>query len=919
MVDINDKMYNGLREWIKKARRNDYSWEKIESMADGGDAHDQFFARHVEEDFWPDDSKDIWMKVVLNIRRVEESTGQIKKQTDMSTLLGPRQKNTLDVPDDEGSCWSLYRNKLLDRRFSNVDSIQVECLNILQNLSSNTRNGDPVKGLVVGNVQSGKTANMAGLIAMAADCGWNFFIVLSGTIDSLRVQTRNRLYRDLCDENIEKFVWQSIDRLNIKNSSCTPQRLNLKSGGNVRYLTVCLKNKKRLTDMLTWINVDPNKKKQMKILLIDDEADQASINTAPVDEERKTINRLILNIVNGEDSKGKKPGPYGAMNYVAYTATPYANFLSEGSEKSLYPRDFISLLTPPNLYFGPEEIYGSENRPGLDIINTYENVDEAVLSLEKGRTEQLPDGLKDATCWFICCVAVLRAQYFNGPVSMLVHTSSLTDCHDKVATAINSYLTTERSEVISRCERVYHDQVSKLSLDKFHDEYDNYEMMSEIHNYPEYSEISNIVKSLVSLEPSHIKIDEDLNRIYYECIHICIDNNKKMTLDDDENSMPRLLYPDENTKDCPPVPAFIVVGGNTLSRGLTVEGLVSTYFARVVSQADTLMQMGRWFGYRIGYELLPRMWMSKLSKQSFDELVDLDVSLRDFIRENYNLMTPEDFPPKVKNFPKTSYLKKVTSPGKMRAAEETGYDFDGTLMDTNSFPRDEKSLESNIRCAEDFIKGLGRSERSEITEALVWHHISGERIFDQFMQPFIFSKRQKTFQMLDGMRLWIRDKADYYNWNVVLAGVKNGKHGSWDITDEVSINKVERGACNSSDEEDVYIGSTSLSSPLDRIADIDLNSCTYKEGRSKVLKNLNGRVRSEWRKIREEYGINNIPTLIIYCLSKDYIPSAIDGPKKPLDVSKDIIALTVIMPGMKQTKLKAKYLQIPPGVVRGEE
>ena len=906
MTNIDDKAYNPLRDWIKRARKRDQSWETIISKAGGEDGL-RFFGNHVEEDFWPDDSLEVWPDVVSEVRSVEDTLTEIKKRTGRSTIMGPNQKNMLEVPEEEDSCWVLYSSKLKVKGFTNIDTIQTECLNILQSISSDTEGKPPVKGLIVGNVQSGKTANMAGLIAMAADHGWNFFIILSGTIESLRKQTRDRLYNDLKNDELGKFAWHTIDRLNRESADFIPEKINLKPGSVSRYLTVCLKNPKRLRDMLYWINADPNKKKQMKILLIDDEADQASINTAPPDAQRKTINGLIVNMVDGKDARGNEKGPYGAMNYIAYTATPYANFLSEGSPESLYPRDFITLLTPPNIYFGPAEVYGYEEKPGLNIINANYEMEKDIIPLETGRTDALPEKLKDAVCWFICCVAVLRKQDYSGPTSMLIHTNLQTLRHEKVARAVSLYLTAERSAVKLRCEKVYSDQTGMFPIDRFFKEYENYEKKSEVHDYPSFSEISGLIEEVICTEPNHIKMDEEGRIRYHNGLHICIDNSKKMTLDDEEDSLPRLIY-DKNVID-PKVPAFIVVGGNTLSRGLTLEGLVSTYFARKPGQADTLMQMGRWFGYRRGYELLPRLWMSESSKESFEEVVKVDVSLREYICDNYELMTPADFPPKVRKFPKTLYLKSMTSPSKMQAAVETDYDFDGTLLETRSFDKSLDVIRNNKTCTEDFIRSLGKPEKSEVTEALVWRGISGEDIFNGFLKPFTFSGRGRDFRELNVMKTWIENRTDY-DWNVVLTGIKDSKHDPWVICDGVSVNKVDRGS-KEADKDTVYIGKT-LASPKDRLADVLKKNYTLDDDFDKILND-----RSRWRDVRRASNLGDVPTLLIYCISKDSEPSSED--KGKLGVKEDLIGLTVIMPGMKRTKSKSECLQIPPPVVRGVE
>lgn len=915
MQSHEDDIYRPLRAWIKSARIHNRPWEEIRAKA----SDSIFIKNHINDDFWPEDSKEVWIDIVDGVKKVEDDTKEIRERTKGGTLRGPNQKNDLTVPEDNDSCWIQYVNKLEKKGYKNILDIQEECLNILHNISNDTKDIDPVKGLVVGNVQSGKTANMAGLISMAADYGWNFFIILSGTINSLRVQTRDRMYSDLDSGNSGKYTWSTFDHLNLKSPDAKPEKLYLSPNSYVRYLSVCLKNKKRLSDLLKWINRDLNKKAQMKILLIDDEADQASINTTYPDEERNMINGLIVKLVEGQDEHGIK-SPYGAMNYVAYTATPYANFLSEGSPESLYPRDFISLLTPSNLYLGPGEMFGHEdlNLSGMSIVNCYENCDDAMDMLYNEKLSEVPDGLKDAICWFICCAAVLRKQGFGRPVSMLVHTTSLTDYHKLVAEYIQEYMLSGRSDIKSRCRSVYETQTERFSMSVFYEQVPNYDLPSSyICDYPPYSEIVGLIDELIKIEPNHIRMDEDRSIIYHEGIHLCIDNSKKMIIDDDENSLPRLIYPegkDLGTETCPSkTPAFIVVGGNTMSRGLTIEGLVSTYFARDVSQADTLMQMGRWFGYRRRYELLPRIWMSEDSKRSFETLVDLDYSLRHFIRENYEVVTPEIFPPLVKRFPQTSQLKRITASSKMRGAVEAGYLFEGTMVETTSFDREISGLKSNIESAENFIKSLNRLPvKSQTTEGLVWRGVPSDAIFSDFLETFTFSKKQKNFSALTEMKKWISEKSDN-EWNVVLAGIKNGKHGTWNICDGASVNIVER----SSKEEggdSAYIGS-SLSSPSDRTADIELGSLNSAE--MKKFQDLAINHSKNWRRIRADFGLSDIPMLLIYRISKDSKPASAN--KYLLGVDEDIIGISVIMPGLTKAKLEAEYLQLPSAAVRRTE
>ena len=434
--DPDSDQYEVLKDLIKNLSKNDTPWDKIEQKIDSAD-----FRQSLKFLSCPIVDKEQWIILVDSVRKVEERRKEYEYDVESNTL-SDRDCSKVDLPKGEFSCWQLYRKRLLhEKNFSesSVDRIEAECFNILKHLKKETKD-NPVKGMVVGSVQSGKTANMAGLIAMAADNGWNMFIVLTGTIDSLRIQTRDRLDDDLrSQESDVRFELLENPKKNDAQNLLSKMRLGESDG--VAYLCVCLKNSSRLKDLYGWLNSDKNKR-SLRILLIDDEADQASINTAKPDKERKAVNRWIVQMVNNTGRSGKKSSgaanyDYGAMNYVCYTATPYANFLSEGSEESLYPRNFITVLRPPNTYFGQTEIFGLPDQdwaPGLNIVSTEFSVDNEARAICRG-SEQAQPGLVEALCWFVCCVGVQRFRGYTKPVSMLVHTSMRKDDHKKMAEA----------------------------------------------------------------------------------------------------------------------------------------------------------------------------------------------------------------------------------------------------------------------------------------------------------------------------------------------------------------------------------------------------------------------------------------------------------------------------------------------------
>ncbi|UTG99528.1 hypothetical protein [Macrococcoides canis] len=189
---------------------------------------------------------DNWYELIDEISKRYEEHEVVK--------LGSNVKNDAKISPDSLSCWQQYKTKLISKGLSekSVYNIQNSSFEILKNLSMTTEETGPVKGLVVGNVQSGKTANMAGLIAMAADNGFNFFIVLSGVIENLRKQTTDRLFNDLQTAGNSKFNWNVINNPNVRDGIVNHNisKFDLGPDKYDRYLTVTLKNKTRLEKLL---------------------------------------------------------------------------------------------------------------------------------------------------------------------------------------------------------------------------------------------------------------------------------------------------------------------------------------------------------------------------------------------------------------------------------------------------------------------------------------------------------------------------------------------------------------------------------------------------------------------------------------------------------------------------------------------
>ena len=652
--------YNQAREWIKNARCKGLSWDDI-CNGNNSNGLESFLQSHRVNDFW-DISSEEWLFLCDRQKENEKESSILN----IGPYIIPKNDggDYFKIPTSPSNMWVAYKDKLLKSGFKedSVETIESTTHRILNRLKISTLPGQPIKGLVIGNVQSGKTANMAALMSMAADVGWNFFIVLSGTIENLRIQTQKRFLKDLHNETAN-INWQCLDNVKVGGGGTQPDQLYLNDESNTRYFTVCLKNSTRLKNLIKWLNRDKNKKKQMKILLIDDEADQAGINSANLESKEKTaINKAVTNLIYDLSIDGERQEiNYRCMNYIGYTATPYANILNEnpGDENNpytMFPDDFVAVLKSPNEYFGPQQIFGSEDIEPLNIINHItKNEIKKIRSIEKGEAGDLPKSLLDSIYWFYCCVACFRLWKFNKPISLLIHTSQLVASHEVMSSIIEDYLSTvNKNHFIAQCKKVWEEQTSKLDIESFYKSYKNYGG-ENIKDYPNFNEIKDIIKTLIGSPMQKILMDEDKTLTYTKGVHLCVDNGHNNVGTKDKYFL-RLAYPDKDS-GIDFATAFIVIGGATLSRGLTIEGLVSTYFLRTVKQADTLMQMGRWFGFRKQYELLPRVWMSYDTEDKFKFLSSLDLQLKKSMQnlDGANLK-PKYYGIKVKNTPKPSWM-----------------------------------------------------------------------------------------------------------------------------------------------------------------------------------------------------------------------------------------------------------------------
>lgn len=910
MANFSLTIYDKPRKWITDARARGSSWEQIEYGNKNDFAGLQaFLSMQTDINFWPEMGISDWAQLVESQKSAELRIKTIELLDGIAHIHDERQDNAITIPEDDASSWQLYKKKLLDNGFKpdTVDEIEKTTLKILKRLNGDTTDSEPVKGLVIGNVQSGKTANMAALMAMAADWGWNMFIVLSGTIENLRIQTQNRLFNDLNQQGT--LWWRPLQHLSkTVDISQKSQSLHFDAGSKERYFTVCLKNSTRLKKLIQWAQADKNKMRQMKILVIDDEADQAGINTCNIDkDELSRINRLIRALVNGKNEEGNDiDNKYLAMNYIGYTATPYANILNEPPEKgSLYPKNFITTLAVSKEYFGPQQIFGyigdSVSFEGLDIVRVID-VDELneLKNIHDGEPFVTPKTLIDAVCWFMCGVACMRLWEYKKPISMLVHTSQKTAHHSAVAQVVSDWIrNTPKKDIIKRAEIVWYEETSRFSFEDFREQYPTYDRPDEaINKYPDFAAVEEQLNILIDGGISHIELGADGDLTYHKGIHLCIDNCTNNGVTGDGMHV-RLAYPDSSNMPSP-APAFIVVGGATLSRGLTIEGLISTFFLRSVGQADTLMQMGRWFGYRKKYELLPRLWVTDKTRQQFEFLAALDQELRDEIQHmDITGRSPADYGPKVKNSPKVSFIR-ITAKNRMQSATEAAMDYSGASNQTYLFDNNATVLEDNIRFTEDFIGGLGDAwvpEDNHYANDVVWRNIAFATI-RKYIEQFHFCSRLQVFNDPKPLMDWIEkvtSEGKLGDWNVIVAGKKNTTNGTWTLPNGKTVNKINRSKKQNKNETDTSVLDIGvLRDPMDLLADVDIASISDPEDKQRILDSISNSISKGAAGLRDKTGLDTTPQLIIYRVDQNSTGS---GTRHNLDAKEDIIGISIYIPG----------------------
>jgi hypothetical protein len=543
--------------------------------------------------------------------RIDRAVAELERQEQQVITLFPapivtagKQKRWYLGPTESSSPnWNAYRIHLERKGWGSgviqaIDRASTKITNEL--LCPNGLKEDRFQGLVLGYVQSGKTASMAATIAKAADSGYRMVIVLAGMTNVLRQQTQIRLLSDVVSHN--PLLW--LEGTTIESDFKPGSIPKLPTAGHGRCsLFVVKKNAAVLRRLKKALNkLSEIERKSLPTLIIDDECDQASINTSAYRSSVARINGLIRDLCE------KLP----KVTYVGYTATPYANVLmsetSVDGSRDLYPSEFIISLDEPEGYFGARRLFGedtdAERDTELPYIRRVPDEDRTNLQppSRKDRETFAPaftPSLADSCNWFLLSLAARRARRQDqSHCCMLIHTTIYAACHRQIRRMIErawlkptiDALRNNDQERIGHLRTLWERESSVLGPDR----------RAEL-------DCPNTPENFDELMAALLAAAESIT----------------MTVENSESEFSERL--DFNSGQ--PVRS-IVIGGNVLARGLTIEGLVCSYFIRTSSQYDTLMQMGRWFGFRRGYEDLPRIWMTRELENAFRDLVNVEEMIR---------------------------------------------------------------------------------------------------------------------------------------------------------------------------------------------------------------------------------------------------------------------------------------------------
>src|SRR6266487_1319007 len=694
------------------------------------------------------------------------------------------------------------------------------------------------RGMVVGQVQSGKTSNYISLICKAADAGYKLIVVLAGLHNSLRSQTQQRLdegflgfdtqKRGLFDPNNVRL---GVGRLtgaklyharSLTNSAdkgdfslTVANQVNVMTGGADPVLLVVKKNASVLKNLLKWATIlqassHGDRHSQVRgvpLLLIDDEADNASINTNPILDENgdpdpemdpSKINGLIRKLLNSFEQSA----------YIGYTATPFANIFiadsvaNEEFGEDLFPRSFIINLQPPSNYLGPAKLFGlsidpvteKESTSGLPLIRHVLDYSEWMPDKHKKEHQPgpLPQSVKQAIKEFIltCTARSIRGQVREHN-SMLIHVTRFT--------AVQSYVAEQVKEELSFLQQ-------RL---RYGDGY----APNQITNELKALWGTDFVPTMREFHGSDlipVTWDQIKEELYIAASKIEVRKINGTAQD----PLQSVAHPHRLRLTC--------IGEDKHSRGLTLEGLSISYYLRASRMYDTLMQMGRWFGYRDGYTDLCRLHTTSELEGWYRDITAADEELRQMFEDMAaQEKTPEDYGLGVKTHPDGLM---ITAAAKMRHGQKVMLSYSQDIVETVVFFDDIEINQQNLLATERLIRDIDtRYTRRNVEKAgntYIWDDVQGEAIVD-FLTDYITHEtaRKVRSSVLNKYIMARMAEKELIEWTIALISIEDKiqKDSPFSIAD-LTVGLTERSRVN--DPTDSKYRIRRLVSPRDEYIDL---------------------------------------------------------------------------------------------------
>lgn len=672
------------------------------------------------DEAWNEIAQHVKTKVVISI-------------DDMDTIIGKGFKVWL--PDRHAEInwkrWIAYKQLLAVKGFSPqivgaLDASTDEILNCMGNPAD--EGAWKRRGLVIGDVQSGKTATYIGAVNKAVDAGYKLIILLAGGTEALRKQTQFRVDEGLIGRDSSKTPsgtqltnnpvfgvgnWHvggfvsaqglTTQATDFRKTSTDAMNIAIDPNTSTPYVFVLKKNKTALENLRDWLKGQQigGSLIDIPMLVVDDESDYASVNTR-ADDSPTVINGLIRSIL----------GTVSKSSYLAFTATPFANvFIDHETTQELlgddlFPRDYISTLEAPSNYVGSTAYFGTEeDRDSTRLVELSDADDFFPVKHKSGhQVPGLPDSLLDAIRTFIVAVAIRESRGDSSARAMLVNVSRFKKVQAQVHELVEAEFQRIKDAIelhsVSLLQGTVHAEIAALRV-------------AFARHFPDagisWDELVPKLKSAV--HATSVKL---------------INSDRVKQVDD--------IADLESER-------MIAVGGDVLSRGLTLEGLTVSYFHRSVGASDTLLQMARWFGYRPGYDDLCRVWLTDDVADQFRYVASIVDDLRGQLRSMKKQgLTPQDFGLMVRMHPETL---KITATSKMGGAEAKAWTVDiaARMIETTTIESNSTTIAKNVEAARQFVLSLEAAypDRGWTVEDGPWplmRHVD-KRFIAQFLQDYI--------------------------------------------------------------------------------------------------------------------------------------------------------------------------------------